>query len=187
MNNDSYLTIFISIIIICMLPKTQIYIRNKSVILHCIILLFIVFLFYVKYEKSAFMTSFLYLIMYVKSYKIKEYFASSANLPEHSLTYIDNPVDKSADSILVNNNLPSQITSWFTGDSFNSSPITNDILWRDLASNNHIRFEVYNVKLNSDINNTSGPKKWVSGDTTSQLSIPFSESATTKDGVTFVH
>jgi hypothetical protein len=125
--------------------------------------------------------------MYVKSYKIKEYFASSANLPEHSLTYIDNPVDKSADSILVNNNLPSQITSWFTGDSFNSSPITNDILWRDLASNNHIRFEVYNVKLNSDINNTSGPKKWVSGDTTSQLSIPFSESATTKDGVTFVH
>ena len=188
MNNDSYFTIFIGILIVIhLLFKTRIYVRNQSVILHFAILLFIVFLFYMKYEKSAFMTSLLYLIVYTKSYKIKEFFASDENLPKHSLNKTMNPTDKIAESILVNNNLPSQITSWFTGDSFNSvSPNTTDTQWRDLASNNHILFTSTGVKLNSSTtNNTSGPKKWVSGDITTSLSIPLF--ATPNDSVTFIH
>jgi hypothetical protein len=125
--------------------------------------------------------------MYLKTDKRKEYFASSDSLPGHSLIYTDNSTDKAAESILVNNNLPSQIASWFTGDSFDSGSSTQDMKWRDLASNNHIELTSSAVKLNTLPNNTAGPQKWVSGDTTTKLSIPFSESATTKDGVTFVH
>ena len=189
MNNDSYLTIFISIIIILivinLIPKTQIHLKNKPVILHFAVLIFIVFLFYTKYEKSAFMTSLLYLIIYVQSYKIKEYFASSQNLPDFSLTRTINPTDIISESILTNNNLPSQITSWFTGDSFDSS--TKDINWRDLASSNHIYFTTTsNVKLNNSTA-PSGPRKWVSGDTTAQLTIPFSTSTSTTNSITFIH
>ena len=96
MNNDGYLTILITVFIIYILSKTRLHIRNQPVILHFVILLFIVFLFYVRYEKSALMASLLYLIMYVQSYKMKEYFASSANLPDHSLTHTENPTDKTA-------------------------------------------------------------------------------------------
>ena len=184
MGNDNYFTIFISILIVInLLSKTRIYIRNLSVILHCAILLFIVFLFYVKFEKSALMTSLLYLIMYVQSYKLKEFLT---DLPQHSLNKTMNPNDKIAESILVNNNLPSQIIYWYSADSFNSSPITKDIQWRDLVSNNHIQFESSNVKLNSSSTNTaSGPKKWVSGDITTSLSIPLL--STPNDNVTFIH
>jgi photosystem II stability/assembly factor-like uncharacterized protein len=190
MNNDSYLTLFITIfIILSMLSKTHISIQNQSVLIHFSIILFIVFLFCVKYEKSAFMASLLYLIVYSHSYKLKEYLtgtAASANLPQHSLNKTLYPSDKIAENILLNNNLPSQLTYWFTSDSFNSS------LWRDLASNNHIQFEASNVRLNSSssfsssTNKTSGPQKWVSGDITSQLIIPLPASASA-NSITFIH
>ena len=181
------------LIIISILSRTQIRIKNKPIIIHFTILLVIVFLFYMKYEKSAFMASLLYLIMYslTDSYKIKEYFASSDNLPNHSLKYTENPTDKKADSILSNNNLPSQITSWFTGDSFDAS--AKDVIWRDLASNNHLYLTSPAIKLNNSLNNASGgPRKWVSGDITTQLSIPLSASVSAStsaptDSVTFVH
>jgi hypothetical protein len=184
MNNDSYLTIFISIFIIgIVLSKTQIRFQGQT---HFAILLFIIFLFYTHNEKSAFMISLLYLIVYVQSYKMKEYFESSGNLPNFSLTKTINPTDKIAESILINNNLPSQITSWFTSDSFDSS--TKEIHWRDLGSNNHIYFTASAaIKLNSSSNKVSGPQKWVSGDITSQLVIPLPASSSEKDNVTFVH
>ena len=191
MVNDSYLLLFIIIFIIILLnlfPKTQIRIQHQPVFLHFIILLCIVFLFCMKYEKSALMTSVLYLIMYTQSYKIKEYFASSTSLPGHSLTNTENPMDKISDMVLANNNLPSQITYWYSGDSFDYNPSTKDIQWRDLASSNHITFESSNVKLNSaSVNNKSGPQKWISGDTTTKLSIPLSTSTSTNNSVTFIH
>ena len=85
MNNDNYLTIVISIFIIILLFKTQIHINNQPIFLHFTILLFIVFLFYAKFEKSAFMTSLLYLtltalhifcICYIKT-KILYYLSSN--------------------------------------------------------------------------------------------------------------
>jgi hypothetical protein len=91
MNSDSYLTIVISIfIIIILLSKPQISFQSQT---HFAILLFILFLFYTRNEKSAFMTSILYLVVYVQSHIKKECFASSGNLPNFSLTKTINPTD----------------------------------------------------------------------------------------------
>ena len=184
MDNDSYLTIVIIFFMIgILLSNRQIRFQSQT---HFAILLFIIFLFYTRNEKSAFMTSVLYLIVYLQSYKKNEYFSSSGNLPNFSLTKTINPDDKIAESILINNNLPSQITSWFTGDSFDSSK--KEIHWRDLASNNHIYFTASSsIKLNSSSNKVSGPQKWISGDITSQLVVPLPASSTEKENVTFVH
>ena len=164
MNYDSYFTLIITIfIIVIVLFKMKVRIRSH---IHFTLLLFIIFLFYMKYERIAFMTSVLYLIIYVQSYNIKEYFDSS-NMPAHSYDKTEYPKDEKAMSLLKNNNLPSQITSWFNGDSFN----IKELQWRDLASNNHITdFKSSKVKA-TNISADSGSQIAVLGDTTAQFSI----------------
>lgn len=194
MNNDSYLTIFISIIIILnvinVLPKTHI--RNKPYLLHFAILLCIVLLFYVKYEKSAFMISLLYLIIYLQSPIIKEYY-STKDMPSHSYTQSTNPQDVDAVNLITSNKLPTQITAWFAGDTFD----VDKNQWRDIGNNNHINFTSPNIKVNSGVliplmdddkdKATTNPKvqKWVSGGTDTQFSIPLKVSA--DSSITFVH
>ena len=72
MDNDSYLTIVIIFFMIgILLSNRQIRFQSQT---HFAILLFIIFLFYTRNEKSDFMTSVLYLIVYLQSYKKNEYF-----------------------------------------------------------------------------------------------------------------
>jgi hypothetical protein len=188
-DTDSILTLFITItIIILLLTRIQFHVINQQIIIHVITLLCIVFLCYIRYDRSAFMIALLYLIAYVQSqpHNIKEYFSSTPGLPEFSNSKTENPLDEKAKKLLVDNNLPSQITTWFNGDSFD---ITN-LQWRDLGSNNHISFNKGDVKLNSGIlfsssNSTASVvQKWISSDTTSRISIPLSVS---NNSVTFVH
>lgn len=181
MNIDDILTLFITIIIIIiLLARVKFRVINQRIIIHFIALLCIVFLFYIRYEKSAFMTALLYLTVYVQSHNIKEYFADSSNLPVHSVENTLYPTDKKLKELLSNNNLPSQIMSWLTFETFDIGP---PLRWRDLGSNNHISFSSSAVKLNTS-NNTTGPKKWVSGDITTQLSIQL---ASNNVGITFIH
>jgi hypothetical protein len=181
MNIDDILTLFITIIIIIiLLARVKFRVINQRIIIHFIALLCIVFLFYIRYEKSAFMTALLYLTVYVQSHNIKEYFADSSNLPVHSVDNTLYPTDKILKELLSNNNLPSQIMSWLTFETFDLGP---PVRWRDLGSNNHISFTSSAVKLNTS-NNITGPKKWVSGDITTQLSIQF---ASIYDRITFIH
>jgi hypothetical protein len=171
MNTDNIVTLFITILIIIMLvSRLKFHIINQQVIIHFIILLCIVFLFYIKFEKSAFMMALLYLIAYVQSKNMKEYFSSTSAQPQQTL---DDENSKKLRALLTDNNLPGQPRWWVSVDTFDDKTLT----WADLASANNVRFPASSVRLNTS-NNTSGPKKWVSGEQNASFGMEIKESTT---------
>ena len=174
MNADNIVTLFITILIIIMLiSRVQFHIINKQVIIHFIILLCIVILFYIQCEKSAFMMALLYLIAYVQSKNIKEYFSSpTTSIPEWKLPSREELAK--LEVLLTDNHLTTQPRWWVAVESFDDKTR----VWTDLVAGNNITFTAESGARLTTSNNTSGPKKWVSGNEPAWLSMAVSENTT---------